>query len=119
MFYKEMLKSSLVKLLLICLLATVASAKYSGGTGEPNNPYQIANVPDWNDLMKNANDWTKNFVMTADVDLQGVVITPIGNEATKFIGVFEGNGHIISNLFINQPGNDYIGAFGLSRWRAD
>ena len=34
---------TLAPLLLICLsIASTAAAKYSGGTGEPNDPYQIA-----------------------------------------------------------------------------
>ncbi|MGB8227438.1 MAG: hypothetical protein WCE45_11340, partial [Sedimentisphaerales bacterium] len=40
---------------------------YSGGTGEPNDPYQIATVSDWQQLMNTPLDCNKNFIMTADV----------------------------------------------------
>ena len=38
--------------------------------------------------------------------------TPIGSEETPFAAVFEGNGHIISNLQINRDGEDFQGLFG-------
>ncbi len=37
---------------------------------------------------------------------------PLGTEATPFTGVFDGNGHVISNLFINRENEDFIGLFG-------
>jgi hypothetical protein len=85
---------------------------YSGGTGEPNSPYQIATVSDWNDLMSDSNDWSKNFIMVADVNLLGVTVTPVGNFANGFTGVFDGNNHIISHVDINMPDNGGIGLFG-------
>ncbi|WP_027086874.1 S-layer homology domain-containing protein [Cohnella panacarvi] len=36
---------------------------------------------------------------------------PIGDEANPFTGVFEGNKHVISNLFINRSGEDHVGLF--------
>jgi hypothetical protein len=77
---------------------TVAAMTYSGGNGEPNNPYQIATVSDWNDLMHTPADWCRNFIMTADINLQGITLTPVGN----FSGVFNGNNRIIRNVVINS-----------------
>ncbi len=37
---------------------------------------------------------------------------PIGTSSTKFTGVFDGNGYKISNLYINNSKQDYIGLFG-------
>jgi len=96
--------------LIFCLFSSVFA--YSGGTGEPNNPYQIATVSDWNDLMHSSADWNKNFIMTADVNLQGVTLTPVGNSTNKFTGVFDGNNHIIRNVDINMPASYYVGLFG-------
>lgn len=37
---------------------------------------------------------------------------PIGTSSNYFRGVFDGNGHKIKNLYINNPEQDYIGLFG-------
>ena len=55
--------------LLILAAMNPCFAKYSGGTGEPNTPYQIANAADLMTLANDANDYNKCFVMTADIDL--------------------------------------------------
>ena len=93
---------------------------YSGGTGEPNDPYQIVNVADFNQLSIAPNNWNKSFILTADVNLAGLTFTqaPIapdtstrdGFQGTQFKGVFDGNGHKIIYFTIN--GNDYLGLFG-------
>jgi len=54
-------------------------------------------------------DWDKHFILTADIDLNDVAITPIGTDTstrdasfqgTLFTGVFDGNDHIIRNAEI-------------------
>src|SRR3989339_963589 len=84
---------------------------YSGGTGEPNNPYQISTPADWQTLTVSSADWGKSFVITADINLAGVTIVPVGTSGTKFTGGFDGTGHIISNVDINIPSSDNIGLF--------
>ncbi len=42
---------------------------------------------------------------------------PIGREnsaSTRYNAIFEGNGHTISNLFINRTSTDYVGLFGAT-----
>lgn len=95
---------------ILCLFSSVFA--YSGGSGEPNDPYQIATVSDWNDLMNTPADCNKCFIMTADVNLQGIVLTPVGNSTNKFTGVFDGNGQSISNLSIECDGLGEAGLFG-------
>ena len=68
-----------------------------------------------------------NYVLTADIDLAGAEWTPIGAYApsgesaeeqeipaveTAFTGTFDGQGHTISNLVINQPEAWAQGLFG-------
>ena len=68
-----------------------------------------------------------NYVLTADIDLAGIEWTPIGAYApsgesaeeqeipaaeTAFTGTFDGQGHTISNLVINQPEAWAQGLFG-------
>jgi len=95
---------------------------YSGGTGEPNNPYKIASVADFNQLSATPTHWNKSFILTADINLTGLTFTqaPIapdtstssGFQGTDFTGIFDGNGHVISNLTITTSTQGYIGLFG-------
>lgn len=104
------------------------SSKYSGGTGDPNDSYQIATAEDLMLLGKTPEDYDKYFILTADIDLdpnlpgrkvfdRAVVAPDIdpndeysGFQGTPFTGVFEGNGHTISHLTI--VGEGYLGLFG-------
>ncbi len=58
--------------------------------------------------MGSAESTTGNFVLTKDLDFSGVEMTPINN----FSGVFDGNGHTISNVTINKGTGNYGGFFG-------
>ena len=68
-----------------------------------------------------------NYVLTADIDLAGSEWTPIGTWVPSgeteeeqeipspdhaFTGTFDGNGHTISNLKIDQPQGLTLGLFG-------
>ena len=55
--------------LAICLIAIPAYARYSGGTGEPNDPYQIATSEDLMLLGETPEDYDKHFILTDDIDL--------------------------------------------------
>jgi Concanavalin A-like lectin/glucanases superfamily/Dockerin type I domain/The GLUG motif len=118
---------------LLVFLTVPALAKYSGGTGEPNDPYQIANVADLMTLANDANDFNKCFVMTADIDLdpnipgnrvftRAIIAADMNNatyytfDGNSFTGVFDGAGHKIINLTIDTRGisgaASYLGLFG-------
>ncbi|MFA5238972.1 MAG: GLUG motif-containing protein [Phycisphaerae bacterium] len=110
----------------VLLLPNPAWAKYSGGSGEPNDPYQITAAADLLTLAADTNDYGKNFVLTADINLAActfttAVIAPDGDnsnwvfDGTAFTGVFDGAGHKILNLTIdtNGVGNEYLGLFGF------
>jgi hypothetical protein len=105
---------TLVVIYFICPMNGTALAKYRGGSGTPLDPYRIGTVADWQTLMNDSADWNKQFILTADIDLTGVSLTPVGNifPNTLFLGTFDGNGHIISNANISTSGNDYVGLFG-------
>jgi len=101
--------------LLSCFLAVFglgSAGIYSGGNGSADNPYQISSIANWQELMATSSDWDKHFILTADIDMQGVAMTPVGNNSIRFSGIFDGNGKIISNVVINQPSSDYVGLFG-------
>jgi hypothetical protein len=52
--------------LTLTLAARSAFGAYSGGTGEPNNPYQISTREDLLALGADANDYGKCFILMAD-----------------------------------------------------
>jgi hypothetical protein len=110
----------------LCLVSFPAQAQYSGGTGEPNDPYQIATAADLILLGESPEDYDKHFILTADIDLDPnlpgrkvfdkAVIAPDTNnveswfQVISFSGVCNGNGHKISHLTIKGVG--YLGLFG-------
>ena len=51
--------------------------------------------------------------LTADIDMDGNMtrFAPIGTQVSLFVGEFDGQGHVISNLTIN--GGDYTGLIGV------
>jgi hypothetical protein len=102
--------------LLVLTVTSVSFGKYSGGTGEPNDPYRIATPNDLNDIGNHVEDFNKCFVMVNDINLadySGAQFNIIGNDSNAFTGVFDGNGHTISNFTYESNGVDYIGVFGL------
>ncbi|MBR0335469.1 MAG: hypothetical protein IIX34_01260, partial [Alistipes sp.] len=58
----------------------------------------------------------KTFVLTKDIDLNGKEWTPIGTSANPFKGTFDGQGHTISNLYINMPDRKNVGLFGYTSY---
>jgi len=114
----------------VSLFAFPAQAKYSGGAGEPNDPYQIATAADLIGLGETPGDYDKHFILTADIDLDPnlpgrkifdkAVIAPDTDptkeyfQGTPFTGVFDGNGRIVSRLTVR--GKDYVGLFGQLTW---
>jgi hypothetical protein len=101
---------------ILTLAAGSAFGKYSGGTGEPNNPYLISTPVDMNQIGRNFTDWDKCFKLTADINLSaytGTQFFRIGpDERHTFSGVFDGNGHTISGFTYTAASGDYIGIFG-------
>ncbi|MHC4538118.1 MAG: hypothetical protein ACYS6K_29685, partial [Planctomycetota bacterium] len=53
-------------------LDAVAQRKYSGGTGEPNNPYLIYTAEDLNKIGSESDDRDKHFKLMANIDLSGI-----------------------------------------------
>ena len=53
------------------------------------------------------------YILVANLDLNGITWTPIGTQDNPFTGVFDGNGHYIENL---KTSNSYeaIGFFGAN-----
>ena len=72
------------------------------------------------DLVNSSSDATgykgKTFLLDTDIDLNNELWTPIGPNAdasNKFSGTFDGQGHKISNLFVDQTDKAEYRAAGL------
>ena len=111
---QHIFKSVCVLLLVVVWMASVVFAgSYSGGTGEPNEPYIIASEADLLELSNEPNDLLRHFLLAEDLDLSGIDLKPIGwIEGSEFTGVFDGNNHKIYHLTLNLPEEDYVGLFG-------
>jgi hypothetical protein len=117
---------TLLLTLTTCLLVLPAQAKYSGGSGTADDPYQIATAADLIAIGETPEDYDKHFVMTADIDLDPklpgrkvfdkAVIAPDtepakdGFQGTPFSGVFDGKSHAVSHLTI--MGQSCLGLLG-------
>ncbi len=95
---------------------------FSGGNGSEANPYLLSSADDLVTLSNHVN--AENpctgvfFKMTADIDMAGKKMKPIGNNqnATKamrpFSGIFDGDNHVISNLIMHTDSVG-TGLFGI------
>ena len=108
------------------------AAAFAGGTGTAEDPYQIANGAQLAYLASSVNNGEtyeeKNFVLTANIDLNGLPWTPIANSFSDallggsdyrvFAGNFDGNGYTISNVSIGSEAApleaDVFGFFGAT-----
>ncbi|NLJ40047.1 MAG: hypothetical protein GX352_00310 [Clostridiales bacterium] len=89
---------------------------YMDGDGSKDNPYkigsplQLAAVRDR--MIENGGD--VYFAQTEDIDLgEDGNWTPIGNSDSPFMGTYDGNGKIISNLKISSVQSADAGLFGF------
>ncbi len=94
------------------LVLLSVSFGYSGGSGTPEAPYQIAAKADLLELAATTADYNKCFILTADIDVEGQVFTKAIIGAADFTGTFDGNSHKITNFTIDSGGNEHLGLFG-------
>ncbi len=105
----------------VCLLPFPAQAQYGGGTGKPNDPYQIWTPEQMNTIGAEPNDWDKHFKLMADIGLSaysGEAFRIIGDFSGRggggpsFRGVFDGDAHTIANFTRSSTGDNHVGLFG-------
>lgn len=108
--------------ILFLSVGTLSAATYSGGTGTVEDPYLISNKADLLALSDGANkaDWTKAFLITADIDMAATTFTPIGVKGgainASFNGTIDGGSHIISNLTVTPVADQTVVAIGFVGW---
>jgi hypothetical protein len=111
-------KTILLILISISLLIglSLGVGAFAGGDGSSGTPYQIINCTH---LQNMSSDLTAHYILTGNVDCDvapyntGSGFEPVGTDATRFTGNFNGDGYNINNLYINRSGTNYIGLFGF------
>ena len=102
--------------------SSTATAYFAGGDGSCKEPYQIKDpVHLYNlawlqylgyfNLRSGFNNGRAQsyFTLTADIDMSGYTLPPIGTEKYPFIGNFNGNGFAVTNLTVSNGFNDFNG----------
>ena len=100
------------------------ASRPSVGNGSTRNPYEISTAAElaWFRDYVNGGKLSVCAKLTADIDLKDFCHAadaskeelswePIGNYSNKYTGTFDGNGHIISNLYIKVQRRG-VGFFG-------
>lgn len=96
---------------------------YGGGSGQPEDPYQLWSAEQFISITDHYEDFDKCFILMADIDLNDIdpyQIRPIGTHSMPFTGIFNGNYHTIHNFHYEGTNEDWIGFFGcLGRLKSD
>ena len=89
---------------------SVGSGGYKAGADAIVKKDGCPTVDDDDDPETDEIERCTGFELMNDINLNGVIWTPIDVSATGF--VFEGNNHTISNLSFSDSATDYVGFFG-------
>lgn len=107
-------RTAILAIIIAGIVCSLAQAKYGGGSGTPEEPYLIRDANHMQTIGADANDWGMCFKLVADIDL-GQFDGKDGREKFNIIraygGIFDGNGHTISNFTYDSNGLDHIGLF--------
>ncbi len=121
--YRTLYTFSAATLLLLLFAATAWSqtATEPSGNGTESDPYLIATLDNLYWVTQNSSSWNKHFLQTDNIDAtstsgwaSGSGFLPIGGASPYFTGEYDGDGHVISNLFISRSGSHNVGLFGFA-----
>lgn len=85
------------------------------GSGTAEDPFVISTLEQLNAINVDLTLTDKFFILNNDIDATATKTWDGGNgwsPITGFSGSFDGNNHIITNLFIDRAKDDYVGFFG-------
>ena len=117
-------------LLLVCGMCTAVyaeTADESSSSSASAAEGSVIEISTAEELAAVADDLSADYVLVADIDLEGMDWTPIGSFVPSgeseeeqetpsadeaFTGTFNGNGYTISNLSVSQPEDWALGLFG-------
>lgn len=93
------------------------AADFSAGTGTADDPYVVNTADELSGIKDNL---SAHYKLGADIDLSAWITanapetgwSPIGTESSPFIGTFNGDGHVIENIWIEAETSN-VGLFGV------
>ena len=110
------IRRMIVGVVAVCVFGTAVFGQPWAGSGTAEDPYQIWDACDMQAIGVVSNYWDAHFILCADIDLEaytGTSFNIIGTYPSEpFTGVFDGNGHTISNFDYNSTDASYLGLFG-------
>lgn len=114
---------------------SIRASYFQSGDGTQANPFEIAKPEQFynlawlqylgrfNEADGNGTIPTTYFYLSADIDMTGYVLPPVGTEKYPFVGNFDGNGKTVTGLEIAVPTDlpiegeyenpQIVGAFGV------
>ena len=107
--------------IIICLvgIASAQTAVKPAGSGTGADPFRIDSLPNLYWLSQDTANMQDTFVQTKNIDARPTRtwdsdsgFFPIGVKKYQFSGVYHGQGHVISNLYIHRLHSHPIGLFG-------
>lgn len=110
--------------------STDHDSDFAGGDGSSDNPYQIENIHQLQNI-KDEGDVSSHYELIDDIDAyetrfwnDGKGFEPIEGQGSlgselAFYGDFDGNGHVIKDLYINRPNENYVGLFNILGYDED
>jgi hypothetical protein len=119
--------SVLATILILGACGAASAVGFAGGTGEPNDPYQIATAEQLAGVGSDPDLLSKHYVLINDIDLdpnlpggrvfsQALIAPELrgshGGSYGYFQGVFDGGGHVVRNLAIHSEKAPTAGLFG-------
>lgn len=114
---------------------SIRASYFASGDGSKNAPFEIAKpeqfynlawlqyLGKFNEADENRTIPTTYFYLSADINMTGYVLPPVGTEKYPFVGNFNGNGNTVTGLNIAVPTDlpiegeyekpQIVGAFGV------
>lgn len=114
---------------------SIRASYFESGDGSQAQPFVIAKPEQFynlawlqylgrfNEAGENETIPTTYFYLSADIDMTGYVLPPVGTEKYPFVGNFDGNGRTVTGLTIAEPTDlpiegeyekpQIVGAFGV------
>ncbi len=80
-------------------------------TVTPPIPQHITTCEELRDIAATSTNYAEDYVLDNDIDCLGVTVAPL-TRGDAYIGTFDGGGHQITNLTINDHGGPFTGLFG-------
>lgn len=112
----RLFKNIFLPILAFIAFVPAVSFAFAGGDGSSGDPYQITNCTELQDM---ESDTTAYYVLNNNIDCSattgwtdsgGTGFIPIGL-ISSFTGGFDGQGFIISDLFMNRTADSNVGLF--------